>query len=378
MLSVFLALLAFPVISGLAEAAPSCSSTVHADVVALDQPFFYNRIGAANNSGMIFALQRDVVPITPGTTLTTGNVKLRDSKRPRPLVLRVNAGDCITVNFTNLLSSQPAVIEEQGQPVVEQPATRTASFHVTGMQLVGGITSDGSNVGKNASSLAVPGESKSYKFYAEHEGTFLAYSTAATTGGEGDGGSLSAGLFGAVQVEPAGADWYRSQVTAADLNAAIDRTQGCLTAGVAGCIAVNPGHTADGHPIIDYGATYPDGTPILKMTDGSGNIVHSDLNAIITGPGAGRFPAGTYRDTPVNPDRNQPFREFTVIFHDELLAEQAFPEFLDPVFSFTLGSVKDNFAINYGTGGIGAEILANRKGVGPTKIASSASMRNSS
>ena len=77
-------------------------------------------------------------------------------------------------------------------------------------------------------------------------------------------------------------------------------------------------------------------------------------------------PANT-ESTPVNPDRNQPFREFTVIFHDELLAEQAFPEFIDPVFKFTLSSVKDNFAINYGTGGIGAEILANRKGVGPTK-----------
>ena len=33
--------------------------------------------------------------------------------------------------------------------------------------------------------------------------------------------------------------------------------------------------------------------------------------------------------------------------------------------AFTLHSVRDAFAINYGTGGIGAEILANRFGVGP-------------
>jgi hypothetical protein len=388
LLSSLAALLALSFIQGSAEAAPSCSSTVHAEVVALDQPFFYNRIGAANHSGMIFALRRDVVDSATGQPIgsggTPGQVRLRPDKRPRPLVLRVNAGGCLTVNFTNLLSPHPVPVEEQGQLVAEQPATRMASFHVMGMQLAPnfngakGIASDGSHVGNNASSLADPGGSANYKYYAEHEGTFLAYSTAATTAGEGNGGSLSAGLFGAVQVEPAGAEWYRSQVTAADLNAAIVKTQGCLTVGVAGCTTVNPGHTADGHPIINYAATYPSGakypdgtpippnTPILKMTDGS-EIVHSDLNAIITGPGAGRFPVGTYRDTPVNPDRNQPFREFTVIFHDEILAEQAFPEFIDPVFKFTLNSVKDNFAINYGTGGIGAEILANRKGVGPSK-----------
>ena len=33
--------------------------------------------------------------------------------------------------------------------------------------------------------------------------------------------------------------------------------------------------------------------------------------------------------------------------------------------AFTLHSVEDGFAINYGTGGVGAEILANRLGVGP-------------
>jgi hypothetical protein len=42
-----------------------------------------------------------------------------------------------------------------------------------------------------------------------------------------------------------------------------------------------------------------------------------------------------------------------------------FPQFRDPVLKHTLHSVEDKFAINYGTGGIGAEILANRLGVGP-------------
>jgi hypothetical protein len=52
----------------------------------------------------------------------------------------------------------------------------------------------------------------------------------------------------------------------------------------------------------------------------------------------------------VEPDRDQPFREFTVVYHDEIKAIQAFPQFEDPVLSHTLYSVKDGFAINYGTG----------------------------
>ena len=46
---------------------------------------------------------------------------------------------------------------------------------------------------------------------------------------------------------------------------------------------------------------------------------------------------------------------------------QAFPQFESDELSFTLHSVRDAFAINYGTGGIGAEILANRVGVGPAR-----------
>src|SRR5581483_6942039 len=53
-------------------------------------------------------------------------------------------------------------------------------------------------------------------------------------------------------------------------------------------------------------------------------------------------------------------------YHDEIGAVQAFPAFFnDPVLGFTLHSAKDGFAINYGTGGIGSEILSNRLGVGP-------------
>jgi len=340
------------------EAAAVCERTIKADVVAFDQVITYNRLGAVNPAGMMFALRRDVTPADATQGLVAGNVKLKAYKRPRPLALRMNAGDCLQISFQNLLDPNRADDN--------QPATRTASAHVVGLQLVGSILSDGSNVGKNQSSLVGPGSSAVYTYYAEREGSHLLYSTAATTGGEGNGGSIAMGLFGAVNVEKRGAQWFRSQVTAKEITLATKKD--------AAGVAMTTGGT---HPVIDYDAVYPSGqnraagTPILRMLDANNNIVHSDLNAIITGSSPsdaslkGRFPAGTYVANLTEPDRDQPFREFTVVYHDEIKAVQAFPEFEDPVLSHTLHSVRDAFAINYGTGGIGSEILANRLGVGP-------------
>ncbi len=82
----------------------SSQNTVIADVVALDQPWMYNRIGAAQPTGMIFALKRDIVPIDIQKGIVPGNVKLRSDKRPRPMVLRANEGDNLIINFTNLLT----------------------------------------------------------------------------------------------------------------------------------------------------------------------------------------------------------------------------------------------------------------------------------
>ena len=321
---------------------PACERTIKADVVALDQAIMYNRLGTVNPHGMIFALKQDVVAIEPAKGIVAGNVRLRADKRPRPLVLRMNIGDCLKINFTNLLSFSP---------LSDQPATRYSGVHVMGLELVGSISSDASNVGNNPPSLVAPDGSAIYTYYATREGNNLLYSSAATTSGEGDGGTLAEGLFGSVNVEPRGAEWYRSQLTQADLSLA------------------KTGSTPGGQPIINYDAVYPAGhpragKPILKMLTAD-TIVHTDLNAIITGPNKGRFPTGTYRPNATEPDRDRPFREFTVIYHDEVRSVQAFPEFEDPILKHTLHSVRDTFAINYGIAGAGAEILANRFGVGP-------------
>ncbi len=103
--SLVLALLGWEATS---EAAVQCQRTLVANVVALDQPLMFNRLGAQNANGMMFALREDVVddkqvPLSKGGAAVPGKVTLRPDKRPRPIVLRVAAGDCLTVNLTNLL-----------------------------------------------------------------------------------------------------------------------------------------------------------------------------------------------------------------------------------------------------------------------------------
>ncbi|UQA59335.1 copper oxidase [Polyangium aurulentum] len=313
------------------EQAVGSGRTVTARVVALDQPYVYNRFGSFNPVGMIYALERDVEPIDPARGLSPGNVRLRHGKRPRPLVLRANVGDKLVISFTNLLTPSPRHSSTT--------ATRRASVHVDGLQIKS-IDALGGNVGKNPSSLANPGETRVYELFADREGTFLMHSAGALSGGQGDAGQRGLGLFGAVNVEPPGSVWFRSQVTAAELAA-----------------ASGPVPNPDGTPRINYDAEM-NGVPILHMLHpGTHEIIRGDLTAIITGV------TTTEAGTTVSVNEGS-FRELTECFHDEIEAVQAFKELdADP----TLQSVRDAFAINYGASGMGAEILANRKRIGPSK-----------
>src|SRR5271167_2920568 len=381
---------------------PQCMRTISAAVVALPQPIMLNRMGAAIPDALIFALKSD--------TVGGAGTQLRPDKRPRPLVLRANVGDCLKITFTN---SIPTNSFENTKVASAKTGTTEVSLHIQGVEWVQGPADDGSFVGVNNSSLAsVASPPLTYTLYAKEEGTFLLYTMGDTSS---LGNQLARGLFGALNVQPAGAEWYRSQVTADDLARATysatrlgSNTLTCTTATDCTLTITGPPsmqvkviktaggylNTLDNHPLINYDATYDDGTPILKMLDASNNIVHSDLTAIITGPKAGRFPGTTgpnnpeppcnaennpalnsgsgkvdplFCTNPASPDRKEPYREFTTIYHGALfpVASQAFPVFNDPNITTTLVAGQDAFAINYGTGGIGAEVYASRIGVGP-------------
>ena len=385
------------------QADARCHRTVHADVVAIEQAYVLNRFAAFVPAGMLYALRHDVVPVDASRPLGPGNAMLRPDKRPRPLVLRVNEGDCLQVAFENLLD--PVWQEEGGTPremggrlpahmeappgaetsrelvrarkvSLDRPRTRTASLHITGLELApiraadcplntacGG---DGSNVGlpeqqgvffnpstpqsvrdQFLGSLAQPGQKVVTRWRGGKEGTYFAYSTAAPVGGEGDGGQIGLGLFAAVNVEPKGARWYRSQVTHADLQRIARPAQ-------AGRHAYRD---------IDYEArvSMPGASrPVLNMLDGD-RIVHSDVNAIIVVPEG----KGVGRDAPACKDPNghmfgstcgRSFREFTVILHDEIHAQQAFAELEDP--SHPLHYIKDGMGINYGASGMGSAVMS--------------------
>jgi hypothetical protein len=518
---------------------PICNRTIKVQVVALDQPWMWNRLGASQPGGMIYALARDVVSkdgplpddlksLQPtGLTALCGKVRLRDEKRARPLVLRANKGDCLEITFVNLLSTEPALAFSDQVLKKFPPPTRWAGLNATGMELVGDISSDSSWVGKNANSLAKNGELKTYKWYAVEEGTFLIYS-----GADMDSGyQANQGLFGAIHVEPEGAEWYRSQITHYDLvqatltkgdlkeysrklappEAAADPpvkvveksattgekptpagakpppgaekfTRQSLESHVADKVSsvtvyVDESlkteqriHSATGQPLIYYNAVYTeDGKPRLRgkrrvpvlqmlqvnevgtalyneplhkqnaaayinevsdldagiipaalralfkdkikqelsagarvveqyryswlITDQGKayylqatpptateagrlqifnadlELINSDLTAVITGPNAGRFALSntstTFRQIPAAPDRRQPYREYTIIYHQAFFAAQAFASFSNNNLINVIQSGGDNFAINYGSGAIGPEVIANRLGVGP-------------
>jgi len=419
-----------------ATPAPTCSSdnTVKAYVVALDQVLYLNRFGSNMPGGMIYALARDVFPKNPAPanyseknscrfaqpldpngkqTCTAGNVQLRPDpnaptlplKRPRPLVLRANEGDCLEIHFANLLTPQPA------GGSLPQPPTRVAGVHVQGLNWVDGPQDDGSNVGNNGSSLVPPAVPPAkgtavYKLFAEHEGPFLIYDTADdwTSVTSGDGGTLAEGLFGAVNVQPSGRrfhqDWqsefYRSQVSEQDL---------CLASTDKGGDALHCArHAPRSLPVVNYQALYPQGhpreyLPILNMMCTAaltgdaiahgvcedGELVHGDLTAMITGrsakdprlpklpPQPRAFPDKQADEQPPSlrpnyayPDRFQPFREFTIIYHESFLVTQAFATQIGNLPS--LGAAQDNFGINYGMSGLSNEVLANRLGGGDTPV----------
>jgi manganese oxidase len=366
-----------------AGAAIVCARTLTADVVAFDQPLMWNRLGASNVNGMMYALKRDVVnkstlvPLTVNAAGgTPGNVMLRPDKRPRPLILRVAAGDCLDVTLTNLLApvANPNNVLPNNVPpfnilIDDQVADRTVGFHVTGMQLRNSIADDSSMVGNvvtDPGSMVAQGAApKTYRLFAEKEGVYLAQSQGGPFGSEGTQGNSANGLFGQVIVEPKAAKIYRSAVTEEEMRLA------------------TVGTTAGGQPIINYEATYPNQAPwtaegkaklpVLNMIQGNA-IVHSEIDAIVAGPNAdGSFPPSTYplesvgKRNPTVPNRLEPFRDFASAFHDEVVTAQAFQGFFrdDPVFRYVLQGVGDIFMINYGSGGIGSEIIANRLGVGP-------------
>ena len=397
--------------------------TIKVELAAINQPWMFNRLGASQPTGLIYALLSDIEPIT-GTRPGPGNARLREGKRARPIVIRANMSDKIQVTVHNFLpkyvgddlldlnkaGSQIIATYDSGNvdsklsqkslaksgPIL--PPTRPVGFHVMGMEYESSLEDGGSFVGTNSNALVDPGKSKTYTFIAEQHGTFIINSMGDVTN------HTISGLFGSVTVQPQTAEYYRSQTSREDLFMAtkywINQENGkTVYYDYAGKPSSTPiptsryatrlsyaavkqyvNLTQKGYPVIDYNAQFPVDHPlynkkryILRMLDpDTHELLYSDLTAVITGPNQGEFTYTSGKNTPLflpipaTPNRQEPYREIVVHYHEVgNTSVQAFPEFYNPLLSGTISSGFDNFAINYSTAGISAEIYANRIGVGP-------------
>ncbi len=350
-----------------------------------------------------------------GKGLAPGAVRLKDCKRPRPLTLRANVGDVLHVRLTNLLrpleegAARPDAAPDLSRDFCDAkapPPNRGNLFHLLrdwvswgdpGQKDHGEVTcglpghvdaaepgaterapdwpySRGANMAIQGLTAFViadgriaeapdackglgaigPGASVDCFYMVEREGPFFMASTGAPAGGEGDGGSITHGLFGAVVAERADSRWYRSQLTRAGFDAAFPPQVGGTVRHARAPEAFEDMKPYEATRAAGADDLSPGKVPVLDMlrevAPGAQELVHADLNAII------------YRkDAP-----DESFREFSVFFHDELKSFYArnFEE-LGAFGGGQLAGVRDGFAINYGASGMGDMLLANRKGIGP-------------
>ena len=142
------------------------------DVSAIELPLIFNEAAALTvPTGRMYLLDSDLGAVLSG------------QERPEPLVIRANAGDCITVTLTNRMTNQPASLHLDSPSLDPQGSL--------------GIT-----LGYNPDQTVQPGESITYRYYADKElGAVLMR----------DFGNLfrsaREGLYGALIIEPEGSTY---------------------------------------------------------------------------------------------------------------------------------------------------------------------------
>ena len=172
------------------------------EIVALEVPIAYNKLGDHDHSGLMFALRRNYDHLTQlnvrdhlGKLVNFSTNPTETDQLVRPLVLRACKGEVLEVTLLNYV---------QGRRV--------------GLHLIGGgydvEQHDGARVGGNADSTVGPysgsgaAPSHVYRWDCDHEGVFVIHD-ASDFGGTKDSSNLH-GLFGVLVVEPEGTTWRDS------------------------------------------------------------------------------------------------------------------------------------------------------------------------
>lgn len=164
------------------------------EVAAIQTDIKYNRFGDHDPEGLIF------VPLEQARDVMSGR------KEPVPLILRANAGDWIEVTLHNLFDpNKPIIYHDYPSVPLDLPHNPGNCVSLCPQFLkYDPVTSSGVNVGYNpVEQTAAPWKSRKYLWRADREyGTALLCSF----------GDLRIhrhhGLFGAMIIEPAGAEYY--------------------------------------------------------------------------------------------------------------------------------------------------------------------------
>lgn len=134
-----------------ANPCPPGAPVRHYDIVAIQMDLVYNRAGWHDPEGRLYVLAQDEEDVKAGL------------KKPEPLFIRANAGECIEFSFTNKFP-------ETLGPNAFQPLLRTpyAGMHVHLVKF-DPLASDGSNVGWNYFTGVRRGQTITYRWFADTE-----------------------------------------------------------------------------------------------------------------------------------------------------------------------------------------------------------------
>lgn len=126
-------------------------------VSLIQMPIVYNKEGWYDPEGRLYVLAEDEADVLAGR------------KPPEPLVIFANAGERVTLHFTNKL---PETLGGNAFQLVER--VYEAGLHVHFVKF-DPLVADGANVGWNYDSSVLPGETITYQWFADAElrGTFF-------------------------------------------------------------------------------------------------------------------------------------------------------------------------------------------------------------
>ncbi|MCZ6604685.1 MAG: multicopper oxidase domain-containing protein, partial [Alphaproteobacteria bacterium] len=170
---------------------PSAGDVKLYEISAIETKIVLNRWGDYDPNGYMFTLTKNVAAVTAqaaapeeegyGLTLGLGPDVIQ------PLTLRASIGDCIRIRLTNTLNEP-------------------TSFHVHGADMVIAGTGDAA-LSTNPDAMALPGATVSYEWYVD-PAYYVENTHYAHPHGPRARFQVSHGLFGAIIVEPEGAEYF--------------------------------------------------------------------------------------------------------------------------------------------------------------------------